>query len=58
MNSRVLLTVILGITAVLTLVFVIVIPGVERGGWAEVIGVIVFVILFAIADRWFRRARR
>ena len=58
MNSRLLLTVVLGVTFVLTLVFIVIVPAIQRGGWLEVGGVLAFVALYAIADRWFRRAGR
>jgi hypothetical protein len=48
----------LGIALVLTIAFIVVIPGVERGGWAEIIGVFAFVGVFAIGDRWLRRIMR
>jgi hypothetical protein len=53
-----LIAIALGVALVLTLVFVVVIPGVERGGWLEVAGVFGFVALFAIGDRWLRRLMR
>ena len=58
MTTRALLALILGITLVLTLVFVVVVPGVQRGGWPEVIGVMLFVAVFAFGDRWLRRLTR
>ncbi len=57
-NSRALLAVILGATLLATLVFVVVIPGVERGGWAEVLAVFAVIGAFAVADRWLRRFAR
>jgi hypothetical protein len=53
-----LIAVILGVALVLTMVFVVVIPGVERGGWVEIAGVFGFVLVFAIGDRWLRRLTR
>lgn len=58
MNPRALIAIVLGITLLLTLVFIVVIPGVERGGWLEVAGVLVFVAIFAGGDRWLRRLMR
>jgi hypothetical protein len=57
-NTRALLAIVLGITLVLTLVFIVVIPGVERGGWLEVLGVVGVVAVFAVGDRWIRRLTR
>ena len=58
MNPRALLAIILGATLVLTLVFIVVIPGVERGGWIEIAGVMAFIAVFAVGDRWLRRLLR
>ena len=58
MNGRVLLAVVLGLTLIATFVFIVVIPGVERGGWVEVIGVAVAVSAFAVVDRWLHRLTR
>jgi uncharacterized PurR-regulated membrane protein YhhQ (DUF165 family) len=57
-NPRTLLAVILAITLALTLLFIVVIPGVDRGGWTEIAGVFVFVAVFAVGDRWLRRFNR
>lgn len=58
MNSRVLIAIVLATTLVLTLVFIVIIPGVQRGGWLEIAGVFAFVAVFAIGDRWLRRLTR
>ena len=58
MNPRLPLALVLGITLVLTFVFIVVIPGVERGGWVEVLGVFAFIAIFAFGDRWLRRITR
>ena len=58
MHSRSLLALILGATLVATMIFIVVIPGVQRGGWLEVIAVFVVVAAFAVGDRWRRRFTR
>lgn len=58
MNARLLVPIILGATFVATLVFVVVIPGVERGGWGEVLSVFAVIGGLALADRWLRRLSR
>jgi hypothetical protein len=57
-NPRTLIAIVLGVTLLLTMIFIVVIPGVERGGWIEVAGVFGLVLLFAIGDRWLRRLTR
>ncbi len=46
--------------ALMTVLFIalVVIPGVQRGGWLEVAGVVAAIAAIAIFDRWFRRVSR
>lgn len=58
MTGRVLFVLIAGIAIVVTLLVLVVIPGVQRGGWLEVGAVFAAVAVFAMADRWLRRLMR
>ncbi len=58
MNGRSLFALIAGTALVATLVVIVVIPGVQRGGWLEVVGVFAIIAALAIADRWLRRLIR
>lgn len=58
MTGRVLFALIAGIAVVVTLIVIVVIPGVQRGGWLEVAAVFAAVAAFALADRWLRRLMR
>jgi hypothetical protein len=52
-----LMTLVLGLALFVTL-FIVIVPAVQRGGWPEVLGVLALIALYAVADRWFRRAGR
>lgn len=46
--------------ALMTVLFIalVVVPGVQRGGWLEIIGVALAIGAIAVFDRWFRRLSR
>ncbi len=58
MKSRALFAFVVGVVLISTLIVIVVIPGVERGGWLEVLAVLAAVVLFAVGDRWLRRFLR
>lgn len=58
MNARALFAVIAGTALVATVVVIVVIPGVQRGGWIEVALVFAAIAAFALGDRLLRRLTR
>lgn len=57
--TRTAFAVVAGALLLFLFVYIVVLPGVTRGGWAEVIGVVALVGAIVLAERWLRqRARR
>lgn len=53
------LFVILAVATLLALfIALVVVPGVQRGGWLELVGVGAVIAAIAVLERWFRRVSR
>ncbi len=57
-STRALFSIVLGVALTVTVIAIVVVPGVQRGGWLEVIAVFAVIVVFAFADRWLRRLTR
>lgn len=57
-SARALFAVALFSLTFVAIVALVVVPGVQRGGWLEVAAVIGAIAAVAVLDRWFRRVAR
>jgi uncharacterized membrane protein required for colicin V production len=58
MTGRALFIVAAGTILVLIFLALVVVPGVQRGGWGEVLGIIAIVLAVLLAERWLRSLGR
>ncbi len=52
--SRTAFAIAAGITLLVAFAYLVVLPGVSRGGWVEVIGVLALVGVAILVERWLR----
>lgn len=58
MSGRTLFAIVAGSVLALALLLVVVIPGVERGGWGEIAGVLALIGAALVVERVLRRVGR
>ena len=54
MSGRQAFVIVAGGVLALAFLLLVVIPGVQRGGWGEVVGIIALVITVLLFERWLR----